>query len=292
MIFLLTGSSGFIGNAILNYLIKNEHTVYCFRRSNICKEEVIRKNIFYITDNDLKTFDVKLDVFIHAAWGGTRGNSRDTEDIQKQNILDLHNLLRFASKLKLKTIISFGSQAEYGNVEKTKTDMKFEPVSYYGAYKLKAKEIISEFCSENSIRFVWLRLFSVYGQGDYANSLISILIKQMKRNETIDLTECVQYWDYLNISDFLDVFNIFINNNNLSGEFNIAYGESRKLKEYIEIIKNILNSKSKLNYGAIKYPETGYTNLIVDISDLTEKTGWKPKISFEKGIDKILEINQ
>lgn len=288
MIILLTGSSGFIGNAILKNLICNGHIVYCYKRLNSFKEEVLSKNIIYITDNELEKLDQQIDVFIHAAWGGTRGIKREDEDIQKQNIRNLYSVLKYAKKLKVKTIMSFGSQAEYGNIDKIVQDINFEPVSYYGIYKIKAKEIINKFCSENSIRFVWLRLFSVYGQGDYENSLINSVIKKMKVNEPIDLTECLQYWDYLNINDFLDVLNIFIHSNSLSGEFNIAYGESKKLREYIEIIKKMLNSKSSLNYGAIKYPESGYTNLIVSIEKLTEITGWKPKISFENGVREIL----
>lgn len=289
MIFLLTGSSGFIGNAILNNSKENGHKIYCLKRFKIISDFPIQENVINITEDELILIKDRVDVLIHAAWGGTRGQSREDVNIQELNILSLNKLLEHVKRLKINTIISFGSQAEYGNVDRIDNYTEFKPVNSYGVHKLIAKNNISRFCKENAIRFVWLRLFSIYGIGDYEHSLINTVIEKMLNNESIDLTECVQFWDYLNIKDFLDIFNVFINNRNYSGEFNIAYGKSQPLKEFIESVKRITQSKSTLNYGVIKYPEQGYANLVVDTSELTILTKWKPKTLFEDGIQEIIE---
>lgn len=287
MNILLSGSSGFVGASILKILSKKGHRVFCIDRGNL-KRDLNIENIRYVTELELSQIEENIDVLIYAAWGGTRGIDRDDVEIQRENLNLINRVLLLAKKLKVKSVISFGSQAEYGHVNNLDSNPQIKTVSQYGIHKVLAKELIYKFCKENNMRFIWLRLFSIYGIEDYDSSLISVTIRRMLRNEQIDLTECVQFWDYLNINDLLNLIEIFVDDSTLSGEFDVAYGKSTQLKEYVEIMKQITNSKSVLNYGAVKYPENGYTNLIVNIDKLTQLTNWKPIMTFNEGIKEIV----
>lgn len=288
MNILLTGSSGFIGKSLLMHFLNNGHKVLCINRGNLVRE-IINENLGYISEMELKLHLEPIDILVYSSWGGTRGEDRNNEQIQLENLYFLSRILRQAERLNVKTILSFGSQAEYGYVQDIINEQNFNPVSYYGVYKIKAKEQMREFCAKRGIRFIWLRLFSVYGYGDYANTLVSMTVTKMLKDESLDLTECIHSWDFLYIKDLIYLVDIFIHNDQLSGEFNVANGKSKKLKEFIEIIRYVTNSRSLVNYGAVKYPESGYTSLNVDITKLVQLTGWKPIVSFEEGILQTVE---
>lgn len=65
--------------------------------------------------------------------------------------------------------------------------------------------------------------------------------------------------------------------------YNFGSGYSAPLKEYINIMMEVTQSKSELRYGAVSYPATGIVNVNPNIDRLLE-TGWVPKIQFSDGI--------
>ena len=69
----------------------------------------------------------------------------------------------------------------------------------------------------------------------------------------------------------------------------IANGKTKKLYEFIEIIKTAINSDIHLNFGKIPYSEKQVMNLSVDITELINDTGFEPKIGFQKGIEETIE---
>lgn len=69
----------------------------------------------------------------------------------------------------------------------------------------------------------------------------------------------------------------------------IGSGKVKKLYEYINIIKNQINPKLKIKFGAIPYSKNQVMYLCADISKLEEDTGFKPEISFEEGIKRTIE---
>lgn len=50
----------------------------------------------------------------------------------------------------------------------------------------------------------------------------------------------------------------------------------------------VTQSKSELHYGAVPYPKTGIVNVNPDVHKLMAM-GWKPKVNFSEGINRILE---
>ena len=72
-----------------------------------------------------------------------------------------------------------------------------------------------------------------------------------------------------------------------SGIYNIASGIKRPLKEFVIEMKEIINSNSKLEFGAVSYGPEGPIDLLPDNSKLCS-LGWKPEIEFKEGITKLL----
>jgi nucleoside-diphosphate-sugar epimerase len=61
------------------------------------------------------------------------------------------------------------------------------------------------------------------------------------------------------------------------------------LKEYIYIIKDAVDKNAQLMIGAVPYAPNQVMMLEVDISKLTQHTGFYPEYSFEEGIAETIE---
>lgn len=110
----------------------------------------------------------------------------------------------------------------------------------------------------------------------------------MKKDKPCNMTECTQQWDYMYVSDVADAILTLCNGEYPSGAYNLASGDVRTLREYVEELYSIIGSKSELNYGAIPYPTTGMVSIIPGIEKMYKVTGWKSKIKFSDGVIEIL----
>ena len=52
-----------------------------------------------------------------------------------------------------------------------------------------------------------------------------------------------------------------------------------------------MDSNGIYNFGAVPYPKTGIVNVNPDVHKLMAM-GWKPKVTFSEGINRILEENK
>ena len=92
----------------------------------------------------------------------------------------------------------------------------------------------------------------------------------MKKNKDVNMTEGKQYWNYIYIKDLSKIIISLIFNKKAKGIFNLASDDTRPLKEYILDMKNVLNSKSKINFGAIPYRQEGIVNIRPSIYKLNK----------------------
>jgi len=69
----------------------------------------------------------------------------------------------------------------------------------------------------------------------------------------------------------------------------IGSGIARPLEEYIRIMCEKMGHSSGSDLGSIPYREKEVMYLCADINDLTKDTGWRPRISFEDGIEETIK---
>ena len=69
----------------------------------------------------------------------------------------------------------------------------------------------------------------------------------------------------------------------------LGSGKSRKLKDYIKSMRDLVDPKLEIGIGEIDYYPGQVMKLDVDISNLTEDTGFKTKYSFEDGIKETIK---
>lgn len=293
---IVTGATGFIGVHLINEWLKEDVEVYAVVRPNSKNINLIPKSDrVHVVECDMADIDNiynsvnRADMFYHLAWEGARLPYRDDENIQNNNYLCSIKAMNVAIKMGCKFFLGSGSQAEYGSTSGiVDEEYPCNPNTAYGKAKLHTYFDLKQMAETNSIRFIWTRIFSVYGQYDYSGTLVMSAIEKMKRNESIDMTAATQLWDYLNVEDAARAMRLFADNECESGVYILASGDYKPLREYVEIIKEVVNSKSELNFGAIPYGPNGPVNLTPCADKVKNVLGWNTKIKFEEGIKRII----
>lgn len=296
---IVTGATGAIGTSLIKELIKRNVEVLVFTRKNSKRNNNIPKNnlvsIKYCSLSDIKNIDnntqKQYDVFFHLAWAGTTGEGRNDKDLQAKNVEYALDAIKCAKKFGCKKFVGIGSQAEYGRVMSALTPTtECNPESEYGKAKLQAGIKTRELASSLGLQHNWIRVLSVYGPNDGENSLISYTINKCLLNEELELTKCEQVWDYLFSEDAAEAIYKIAESGVNNKTYVLGSGETKKLKEFVYLIKNICNSNSKLLFGAKPYNDKQVMYLKADISDLKKDTKWSPKTNFEEGIKIIVGV--
>lgn len=233
------------------------------------------------------------DLFFHLAWNGTTGAARNDKSLQQNNVRYAMDAVRLSYKLRCHTFIGAGSQAEYGRTEgKLGADTPTHPDNEYGRGKLMAGIQTRKLCRELSIKHIWLRILSVYGPYDTTTSMVMAAIDTLKKGECPQFTKGEQQWDYLYSKDAAKALLAAGMYGRDGMIYPIGSGKTRRLAEYIDILKNQVDPKGHVSMGAIPYAPCQVMYLCADISKLTEDTGFVPETEFAEGIQKILEVER
>lgn len=294
MRYVVTGATGFIGKALVDYLLQIGHEVYAVSRS---KERVVafwpdNKNIHAISCEigdyaQLKEQISDAEVFVHLAWAGTTVEDRYSTDLQEKNMLSTLDAMRVAKQMNCRLFVATGSQAEYGPMNDRITEQTpCHPVMAYGVAKVRMLEECSALSEKINMPYLHLRICSVFGKGDHPYTLIEMAMRKMSIGEPIDLSECTQNWNFLYVKDMAyqieRLCEAVIKKNVNPGIYLMASDDTRQLKSYIEEMKRVLKSTSELRYGVL--PTKQVTSLNPDTTKLKNAIGELNNYTFEQAL--------
>ncbi len=285
-----------IGSAIVRCAINQRFDVVCIIRKktgrglNIPVDSHV--HLLYAELSDYASLNPDItdcDAFIHLAWDKTAGTGRDDTDIQVQNIQYTLDAVRLAKRMGCSVFVGAGSQAEYGPVDCDLTsDTPVHPESGYGIAKYAAGRLSALLCSQLNMRQNWVRILSVYGPGDGEHTLISYAINELKRGRSPELTKCEQVWDYLYCEDAAKALLAVAESGKNGKVYPLGSGQGRRLSDYIEVIRDIVNPKIELKFGNKPYYPHQPMHLVADIRELTKDTGWISNSLFAENIIKMI----
>ncbi|MBF4507163.1 NAD-dependent epimerase/dehydratase family protein [Flavobacterium sp. JLP] len=160
MKILITGSSGFLGKSIFEEL-ENEGEVLGLSRNST--------NYKFSLEKDIPVFNDNFDVVIHCAG---KAHSIPKTEIQKKefyevNVQGTKNLLKgLENSIIPKKFVFISSVSVYGQEIGTaiKENHPLEATDPYGASKIEAEKIITNWCKENNVICTILRLPLLVGK--------------------------------------------------------------------------------------------------------------------------------
>lgn len=272
---LVTGSKGFIGEQIVKRL----------KKSQVITDSINSKQI------DLKNIDevMKLDtsdIVIHLA--AKTSKELDWNEYFCNNVIGTLNILEYCIRKKIKKMI-FVSSYVYGVPHNIPINEK-HPVSPHNAYtrsKFLAEQLCEFYAKNSELNVIILRPFNIFGENLPNGFLISNIIKSIITNKKIIILNKENKRDFLYIDDFVDVI-LKIKEQNLKFEiFNVGSGKSYSFYEIIKKVENFTFKKINVNYKIDE--KVSIKDIKADISKINEKIKWKPKISLDEGLKKILK---
>lgn len=298
MRYVITGATSFLGQELIRTLAQSVAEVYAVCRTADKLRAEVREQC---TPIELQLSEyaalperiANADVFIHLAWDGTGHEGRNNPEVQQRNVTYAKDAVRSAHAMGCRLFVMTGSQAEYGSTfEPQKEDMPCEPFSEYGKAKLQVWKECAALANELGMKYIHLRIFSLFGEYDHPYTLVMSCIDKMKRNAPIDLSACTQNWNFLYAPDAAEMI-MRLSDYGLQKEnfepsiYNIASDDSRPLKEFIERIRELTKTSSELYYGAMPSSNT-VVSLQPDMSKLHAAIGDIQQHSFDTVIESII----
>lgn len=222
---LVTGSAGFIGFHLCEYLLKNNWDVagidgftdyYDVDMKKKREKILLNKNNYFSYHGMLenKNFisevfnSFKPEVIVHlAAQAGVRYSIDNPESYINSNLIGTFNILEVAKDFEIKHLLAASSSSVYGSNkempfhENQKCDT---PVSFYAATK-KANELMFHSYSHlYSIPVTMLRFFTVYGPYGRPDMALFKFTDLIKKNEEIKVyNDGLMKRDFTYISDVI-----------------------------------------------------------------------------------------
>jgi len=304
---VITGATGTIGMALIRKCIERDTEVIALvnpdskRIDRIPNDDHVKIIKCGLTDlagastRDLipgnGTGEPCADAMFHLAWGGTFGDARNDKVLQDKNANYALDAVRLAHRLGCNAFVGAGSQAEYGRVSGViKPDTPCNPENEYGRAKLRASCETRKLCRELGIRHVWSRILSIYGPYDGEKTMIMSLISTLLAGSKPSLTKGEQMWDYLYADDAAKALLKLAESGEDGGIYPIGSGIARPLREYVEIIRNLIDPALPLGFGEVPYSDRQVMHLCADITKLAEDTGFEPSVDFVEGARRTIDF--
>ncbi|MGL4307823.1 MAG: NAD-dependent epimerase/dehydratase family protein [Cetobacterium sp.] len=276
---ILFGGFGFIGKNLCEYLQNNYEIVIIDKIEDLDflkRNPGVKSYSYNFDDKNLLNIILEKenpDYIINLISVVTA--ERDLNLFSDMIESNLNILLKIyeASKnlINLKLMIQFGSGEEYGNiVAPFEENDKEEPNSPYGISKLLTTNTGLMLHRNNQYPICIVRPSNLFGKYQSKNKFVPYIINQLKNNLIIETTPGEQKRDFIGVNYFSKEIEILLRNFKevIGSVYNLGTGESLSLKEIIEYLKEKLNSKSEIIYGALNYRDNEIMDFKLNINKL------------------------
>lgn len=276
---LITGINGYLGSHLAKalsteyYIIGLEYSLENLFRIADCNYKVYSANDGI---SDIVFTEQTIDIVLHTATFYGK-NNEDYIQMFDTNLYSPFNLLDKAIKYNCQLFVN--------------TDTVLDRfVSTYALTKRQFQEWL--YLRENEIKVINMQLEHFYGPGASPTNFLTFMIKKLKNDEPqIDLTLGEQQRDFIYIDDvvtaYLTVIAKQVQLTESYSSFQVCTNQLISIKELMNLLKKLTNSKSKLNFGAMPYRENELMHSETNNAELLN-IGWKPQYNIKEGLQKTI----
>tara|TARA_S200000501_G_C20817046_1_gene741084 strand:+ start:299 stop:1294 length:996 start_codon:yes stop_codon:yes gene_type:complete len=298
---LVTGSEGFIGSHLVEYLIKKNYKVnslilYNSFNSKGWLEDISpsskKKINFFFGDirdpgslkDSLKGCDVVINL---AALIGIPYSYNAPSSYLETNIQGTLNLLNLSLKNKISKFIHTSTSEVYGTAQFVPINENHPIVaqSPYAATKVAADQLVDSFNKTYGLNTVILRPFNTFGPRQSLRAVIPTIISQSLKGKNINLGNINSRRDFTYVTETVEAFEKAIRSNKANGEtINLGTNKDYSIKEIINMISKILDKKLIIKQDKKRYrPKKSEVNRLLSNNLKARKIlKWTPKSKNKK----------
>ena len=289
---LITGATGFLGSHILKKLDEeNKYNIVALKRSFSDLKRIRGTKFTNVSFYDVDVSSLedifsksKIDLIIHTATEYGRQGSSISKVIES-NLLFPIKIIELAILNNTRCFINTDS---YFNKENFTYNYLFD-------YSMSKKSLIRWLENLSSkIQIVNIVLEHLYGEEDNDVKFVETMIQRIaiKMEKSVDLTHGHQRRDFIYISDAVDAYLKIVDycfaNDFRYKVFNVGTGIGVEIRDFVNLIKQLSDSPTVLNFGKILYRGDEIMESKADISEL-KNIRFVAVFSIKNGIKRIID---
>jgi dTDP-glucose 4,6-dehydratase len=320
---LVTGGAGFIGSALVRYIIKNtpyyvinvDKLTYAGNLASIASVMDNPRHIFEKVDivnmQEIRRIfkEYKPSVVIHLAAESHVDRSIDGPSAFIQtNIIGTYTLLEVAKEYYKSDIpetenfkfIHVSTDEVYGSLGKTcyfTEESPYMPNSPYSASKASANHLARAWYHTYKLPTIITNCSNNYGPYQFPEKLIPLIIINAISNKPLPVYgKGKNIRDWLYVEDHCEAIYEVLLNGEIGETYNIGGNCEKTNLEVVQNICNILdeilpnkNGKSYKELITFVQDRPGHDfRYAMDITKISSKIGWRPKENFDTGLRKTI----
>ncbi len=294
---IVTGGAGFIGCNLVEKLVKKKYNVVVLDNLSTGRLENlshIKKKITFINcdiskeGNWIKNLKNAKYVFHLAALADIVPSIENPDEYYQSNVNGTYIIAKYSLKYKIKKVIYSASSSCYGVPKKYPTieDSELSPKYPYALTKLMGEQILMHWNKVYKLNVVSLRLFNVYGlksrtSGTYGAMFGVFLAQKISSKPFTVVGDGNQTRDFTYVTDVVNAMIKACRSRAKNKIYNVGSGKTISVNKIVELLGG------KKIYIPKRPGEPDCT--FADINKIKKDLKWKPKISIEEGIKRLIK---
>jgi nucleoside-diphosphate-sugar epimerase len=289
---LVTGATGFVGSQVARELVRRGHEVRASVLPGAGLEaiadlsgriELVDCDLWDCTPRQRADLCGSVELCIHAAWYAVPGEYLASAENLRcvQGSLALLEALAAAGCGRA-AFLGTCFEYRFGADPLAETD-PVAPGSLYAAAKLATRYLGEQLARARGMRFLWPRLFYLYGPFEDPRRLVPSVIRALLRGEPVDVTRGLQVRDFLHVRD-VGAAVVAAALGDLEGVVNIGSGDPVTVRDVVSTIESVIGCEGLVRYGGRPDNPTDPPCVCADNRRLVAGTGWSPSFDLRGGL--------
>jgi len=306
---LITGATGFVGNHLIELLLKEDNQIFGTYLNEESKERFSKfgdkLQLTKINLNEEGSVfslieEIKPDFIFHLAASTSPAESfNDPKGTIVNNIVIELNILEALRKLGLsKTRILITSSADiYGKVKKENLPIDencpLNPTDPYAVSKIAQDFLALQYFNAYKLRAIRARAFNHVGPGQSSKFVVSAFAKKIAEIEKENGSEITvgnldARRDFTDVRDMVKAYVQIIEKGEPGEVYNIGSGKAFKISEILENLIKLSNKKITVRTDEKLIRPIDNPELVCDATKIRKTIDWEPKIPLSKTLEDTL----